>query len=88
MQERRGLTPDRRQELLNARTVCVVYIVAFRAQVVLSMREHQDLTLGRWQELLNARTVCVVYILVLTTHGVQVFPNQVYRLKTNLGLPP
>ena len=47
MQERRGLTPDRSQELLNARTVCVVYIVAFRAQVVLSMREHQGLALGR-----------------------------------------
>ena len=61
---------------------------AMMKQVVLSMREHQGLALGRRQELLNARTVCVVYILVLTTHGVQVFPNQVYRLKTNLRLPP
>ena len=57
-------------------------------QVALSMQVHRGLIPDRSQELLNARTVCVVYILALTTHGVQVFPNQDYRLKTNLMLPP
>ena len=88
MTVRRGLTLDRSQELLNVHAAYVVCIVVFRVQVALSMTVRRGLTLGRSQELLNARTVCVVYILVLTTHGVQVFPNQVYRLKTNLRLPP
>ena len=47
MQERRGLTPDRSQELLNVHVAYVVCIVVFRVQVVLSMPVHRGLTLGR-----------------------------------------
>ena len=34
MQERQGLTPDRRQGLQNALAVCVVYIAVFQVQTV------------------------------------------------------
>ena len=77
MQVRRGLIPDRSQELLNVHAAYVVCIVAFRVQVALSMQVHRGLIPDRSQELLNARTVFVVCILVLTPHWVS--PNQVYR---------
>ena len=54
--------------LLNAQTVCVVYILVFRlalALVVLSMLGHQGLVQGSWLGLLNAQTVCVVYIVAV-----------------------
>ena len=88
MPVRRGLTPERSQELLNVHAVYVVYIVVFREQVALSMQERRGLNPDRLQELQNAQAVCVVYILVPTTRGVLVSPNLVYRLKTNLRLRP
>ena len=53
--------------LLNAQTVCVVYILVFHSaqmQAVLGMLVRQGPTLDRPLGLLNVHAACVVYILV------------------------